>query len=78
MDLMSKEETKVALNNCDLSNTENFKDYVQRDLEVIFEDDQIVVELDAEIKEIKAVVETSVHGNDKKKSHGVVIKKDNK
>jgi hypothetical protein len=78
MNLMSKKESQEALKSCDLSNKENFKDYVQHDLEVIFEDNQIVVELDAGIKEVKAVVETSIRGNNKKKSHEVVIKKDNK
>ena len=36
MQLMSKSEAQAALNACDLSNKENFKSYVQRDLEVIF------------------------------------------
>lgn len=36
MNLMSKVEAQDALNACDLSNKENFKSYVQRDLEVIF------------------------------------------
>jgi hypothetical protein len=33
---MSKEEAKAALEKCDLSNKENFKSYVQKDLENIF------------------------------------------
>ena len=88
MKLISKTEAQEALNACDLSNKSNFKSYVQRDLEVIFaadivpeqEEDSIVVTLDAEIKEIhedKAIVETSVRGSNKKKSHEVVIKKEN-
>lgn len=36
MQLMSKEESKTALLECDLTNKENFKDYVQRDLKNIF------------------------------------------
>ena len=36
MNLMSKSDAQDALNACDLSNKENFKSYVQRDLEVIF------------------------------------------
>lgn len=36
MDLMSKSEAQDALNSCDLTNKENFKSYVIRDLEVIF------------------------------------------
>jgi hypothetical protein len=77
MGMMSKTEAQDALNACDLSNKANFKSYVQRDLEAIFAKEPIVVELDAEIKEVKAVVETSIKGNNKKKSHEVVIKKEN-
>jgi hypothetical protein len=80
MQLMSKTEAQDALNACDLSNKESFKSYVQRDLEVIFAEDSIIVTLDAEIKEAhedKAVVETSMRGSNKKKSHEVVIKKEN-
>lgn len=36
MGMMSKAEAKEALLSCDLSNKENFKDYVKRDLEKIF------------------------------------------
>ena len=88
MNLMSKSEAQDALNACDLTNKENFKSYVIRDLEVIFAADEIsapaeepiVVTLDAEIKEIhedKAIVETSIRGINKKKEHVVVIKKEN-
>lgn len=80
MNLMSKSEAQDALNACDLSNKENFKSYVQRDLDAIFAEDPIVVTLDAEIKEIhedKAIVETSIRDSNKKKSHEVVIKKEN-
>lgn len=80
MQLMSKSEAQVALNACDLSNKSNFKSYAQRDLEVIFAEDTIVVPVDVEIKEIhedKVVVETSVRGSNKKKSHEVVIKQEN-
>lgn len=82
MNLMSKVETQAALNACDLSNKANFKSYVQRDLEVIFAEDPIVVTLDADIKEIhedKAIVETSIRGSKAKKpiQHEVVIKKEN-
>ena len=80
MNLMSKSEAQDALNACDLSNKENFKSYVIRDLEVIFAEDPIIVTLDAEIKEIhedKAIVETSIRGSNKKKSHEVVYKKEN-
>lgn len=36
MGMMSKEEAQVAIIDCDLTNKDNFKSYVQRDLEVIF------------------------------------------
>ena len=36
MGMMSKEESQVALSACDLSNKENFKACVKRDLDVIF------------------------------------------
>lgn len=82
MNLMSKTEAQDALNACDLSNKENFKSYVQRDLENIFAEDPIVVTLDAEIKEIhedKAIVETAIRGSKARKpiQHEVVIKKEN-
>jgi hypothetical protein len=77
MNLMSKSKAQDALNTCDLSNKENFKLYVQRDLDVIFEEDSIVVELEAEIKEVskdEVIVETYLKGNKKKQPHEVVIK----
>jgi hypothetical protein len=82
MNLMSKTEAQDALNACDLSNKENFKSYVQRDLEVVFVEDSIVVTLDAEIKEThedKAIVETFIRGSKAKKpiQHEVVYKKEN-
>lgn len=39
MGLISKEEAKSALEKCDLSNKENFAQYVQKDLENIFADE---------------------------------------
>ena len=36
MNMISKDEAKAALEQCDLTNKENFKSYVQHDLEVIF------------------------------------------
>ena len=38
--LMSKQEAQDALNACDLSNKENFKSFVKRDLENIFAEDE--------------------------------------
>lgn len=40
MGLMSKHDAQEALNKCDLSNKDNFKDYVQRDLVNIFAEDE--------------------------------------
>lgn len=40
MQLLTKEEAKAAMEQCDLSNKENFKSYVQRDLENIFKADE--------------------------------------
>ena len=80
MGLMSKPEAKTALDKCDLANKENFKSYVQRDIDVIFEEDPIVITVEAEIKEVsqdKAVVETSIKGSKKKQVHEVVIEKEN-
>lgn len=77
MGMMSKTEAQDALNSCDLTNKSNFKSYVQHDLEVIFEEEQIVVSLDAEICEAKAIVETAIRGSNKKIKHEVVIKKEN-
>lgn len=79
MKLMSKIDAQEALKSCDLSNKENFKSYVQHDLDVIFEEEPIVVKLEAEIKEVfkdKAVVETSIKGIRNKQSHEVVIEKE--
>lgn len=39
MDMITKEQAQKELEKCDLSNKENFKSYVQKDLEVIFEDE---------------------------------------
>ena len=36
MGIMSKSEAQEALKSCDLSNKENFKSYVQTDLDNIF------------------------------------------
>lgn len=39
MQIMDKDEAQAALKECDLSNKANFKDFVQRDLAVIFADE---------------------------------------
>lgn len=40
MQLLTKEEAMAAMEKCDLSNKDNFKDCVKRDLENIFEKDE--------------------------------------
>jgi hypothetical protein len=65
MKLMSKSEAQEELNACDLSNRENFKPYVQHDLEVIFEE---------EVVDEAVVSETATHSILDKKSHEVVKK----
>lgn len=42
MDMLTKEQAQKELAKCDLSNKKNFKSYVQKDLEVIFEEDKAV------------------------------------
>lgn len=65
MGMMSKVEAQEALNACDLSNKENFKSYVQRDLEVIFAEEPKKRGKRIEIQPIdEAIVE---------KSHVVVL-----
>jgi hypothetical protein len=39
VNIMTKHEAKAALEQCDLSNKENFKSFVQRDLENIFKEE---------------------------------------
>ena len=67
--LLTKEQAAEALNTCDLSNKENFKECIQRDFANIFA-------VEAEIEEIKneeVVVEVApVHRKAKHKSHEVV------
>lgn len=81
MGMLSKAEAQEELKACDLSNKENFKSYVQHDLDVIFAEDPVVVTIEAEIKEAsedKVIVKTNLKGNKKKATHEVVIKKENK
>ena len=40
MQLISKEEAKAALKECDLSKKESFKDYVQQDIANIFAEEK--------------------------------------
>ena len=79
MGMMSKTQAQEALIECDLSNRENFKSYVQRDLDVIFYEEPIVVELEAEIKEIaedEVIVEAKPRKT--KKQRHEVVNKENK
>ena len=81
MGMMSKTQAQEALIECDLSNRENFKSYVQNDLDVIFYEEPIVVELEEKIEEIhedKVIVETNIKGSKKKAAHEVIINKENK
>ena len=39
VNLMSKHEAKAALEQCDLSNKENFSSYIKRDIENIFKEE---------------------------------------
>ena len=65
MNLITKEEAKLALQQCDLSNRANFKPYVQRDLDNIFTEEKVV--------EPEVVVEaTPVRSKAKNKLHEVV------
>ena len=77
MQLMSKTEAQDALNTCDLSNKENFKFYVQRDLENIFKID--VVPAQAEELKFKRGKRIEVNPIDDFAdiAHEGVIKKEN-
>ena len=82
---LTKDEAKKALSNCDLSNKDAFAPYVQNDLSVIFAEDTITVDVEAEIKEItkdEVTVEvkpvTKNKSKSKSKAHEVVNKEENK
>lgn len=77
MKLMSKSEAQDALNTCDLSNKENFKSYVQRDLENIFKVD--AVPAPAEEPKFKRGKRINVNPVDEFAdiTHEVVYKKEN-
>ena len=78
--MMSKTEAQEALKSCDLSNRSNFKSYVQHDLDVIYEEDNFIFEVDAKIEEItedEVVVDITPRKPAKKHTHEVVIKKEN-
>ena len=52
MDMITKEQAQKELTKCDLSNKENFKSYVQKDLEVIFEYENTAVKKTATKHEV--------------------------
>lgn len=59
MKLMSKEEAQEAILACDISNKDNFKQYVQRDLDNIFaEDEKPAIKVAKPAAKIHEVVET--------------------
>lgn len=79
MGLLTKEEAKVAIEQCDLSNRANFKSYVKRDLDNILIEDKIAIPVVAEIEEAtkdEVVVEAApvVRNRAKNKTHEVVNK----
>ena len=59
--LMSKEEAQKALAECDLSNKENFKSYVQHDLENIFAADEKKRGKRAELPVLDEAVDPVIH-----------------
>lgn len=60
MGMMSKTEAQDALRTCDLSNKDNFKAYVQRDLEVIFAEEPKKRGKRAEMPIIDEVLDTNI------------------
>lgn len=80
MQLLSKDEAKAALKECDLSNKANFKSYVQRDLKNIFAEDEIIIPVEAKITKDEVVVEVTPVTRNKSKSkvHEGVNKIENK
>ena len=62
MQLLNKEEAQDALNKCDLSNKENFKSYVQTDIENIFFEEPKT----KRNKKVEPIIEET-------KSHAVVV-----
>ena len=69
--MLSKEEAKAKLKNCDLSNRKNFKSFVNRDLDVIFAEEP---KKKTKKVEHKPIIEKSVAIE--LESHAVVIKED--
>lgn len=70
MGMTSKSEAQAALNACDLSNKENFKSYVKRDLEVVFAEEPKKRGKRAELNLLDEAMTVE-------KSYEVVIKKEN-
>ena len=79
MSLLTKEDAKIALEKCDLSNRENFKSYIQRDLDNILIENQVIipiVEKPEETIKDEVTVEAApvVRNRAKNKTHEVVNK----
>ena len=87
MQMLTKDEATSAIEKCDLSNKLNFRKSVQNTLynllkvdDIVLEENNFVVELDAKIQEIhedKVIVETKIKGSKKNAVHEVVIKEEN-
>ena len=80
MEMMSKSEAQEVLNSCDLSNRSNFKSYVQHDLEVIFAEDPIVVDVEDKIEEVtndEIIVDVTPIRHKAKKYTCEVVEKEN-
>ena len=86
MQMFTKDEAKSAIEKCDLSNKLNFRNSVQNTLfnllkvdDIIFEEEPIIVNVDANIEEItenEVIVEVTPRKK-AKKSHEVVYNKEN-
>lgn len=87
MQLLTKDEAKAAIEKCDLTNKLNFRPSVQNTLskllkvdEVIVEEEPFIINVDAKIQELtedEIVVEVTPRKKARKKSHEVVIEKEN-
>jgi tetrahydromethanopterin S-methyltransferase subunit A len=87
MELLTKDDAKVAIEKCDLTNKLNFRPSVQNTLsnllkvdEVILEEEPFIVNVKAEIKEVtedEVVVEVAPIRSKAKKHTHEVVKKEN-
>ena len=77
MQLMSKTEAQDALNACDLTNKENFKSYVQCDLENIFKVDVVLAQAEEPKFKRGKRIEVNPVDDFADIAHEVVYKKEN-